>query len=76
MKWLAKLLSQTDPNTDAKLLGYIIGVVASVAWLSYQIYKGLDTSWITCYGLFLGYTALGNITATIETIKRGDGGAK
>jgi hypothetical protein len=74
VKWFKSLFDQTDPTTDAKLLGYLVGIITSVLWLTYQLRKGMDANWLTCYGLFLGYTALGNITSTIETIKRKDQG--
>lgn len=66
----AKLINSSDPTRDAKLLGFVLGVLASIVWLSITLRPGMSNGWLTAYGIFMGSVSLGGAVWTaVDKIK-------
>jgi hypothetical protein len=67
-----RLINSQDLTRDAKLLGFVVGVVASVIWLSITLRSAMNNGWLAAYGIFMGAVSLGGAVWTaVDKIGKG-----
>ena len=59
-----RLMNATDPTRDAKLMGYMAGVVSSIIWLSITLRPSMNEGWRWTYAVFMGSVSLGGAVWT------------
>lgn len=71
---LGRLINSTDPTRDMKLLAFGCANLASIAWLTVDLFRhGLTSQWVEAYLVFMASASLGSAAwAAVEKIRGGN----
>jgi hypothetical protein len=70
-----RLINTTDPTRDVKLAAFGAANLASITWLTTDLFRhGLTSQWVEAYLVYMASASLGGAAwAAVEKIRGGDG---